>query len=244
MQTFGIFSTSLDEEFLTKQYIYINEDDEKIDVKKLKELLKKKRKTVAGTIFLYNPTMAPVGYNNNSKLAEQGFEFNGDYCELNMDNMCNIFYSAIKDDYKGKLIEIKYLFNLNKANIEPTPILEELDSDLDRYNSSQLTRYDKELNYQDYLNISLNGKFVFFAWGHKFDRHHKAIIAYVKSITAQVKKLGKQIAFMHDNNYDANECEEIGYFLSPVALGKAKDLRVNAFKKAFSTNPPSIQKIG
>ena len=244
MQTFGIFSTSLDVEFLTKHYIYINENDEKIDIAQFEELLKRKRKTVAGTIFLYNPTMSPIGYNNNSTLAEQGYEFDGNYCELNMEAITNLLASAIKNEYRGKLIEIKYLFNINKANIEPTPILEEFDADLDRYTSSQLTRFDKELNYQDYLNIRLNGKFVFFAWGHKFDRHHKAIIAYVKGITAQVEKLAKEIAFMHDNNYDADECKEIGYFLSPLASGKAKDTRANTLKKAFSTNPPSIKKIG
>lgn len=242
MQAFGKFSTSFDVEYLVEQYIYIPEDSEIIDVKALEELLSKKRKSVAGTIFLYNPTISPVGYNTNSKLADQGYEFDGKFCELNFDNNCNLFASAIKDGYKGKLIEIKYLFNINKPNIEPTPILEEFDADLDKYTSNQLTRYDKGLNYHDYLNIRLSGKFVFFGSGNKFDRHHKHIITYARNLAAQAKKLGKEIAFMHDNNHDAIESEEGAYFLPPIASGKFKDVRANAFKKAFSKFPPQIIK--
>ncbi|HEY9204274.1 MAG TPA: hypothetical protein VIM82_08090 [Sulfurimonas sp.] len=242
MQAFGKFSTSFDVEYLVEQYIYIPEGDEIIDVDKLEEMLGKRRKTVAGTIFLYNPTIAPVGYNTNSKLASQGYEFDGKFCELSFDNNCNLFASAIKDGYRGKLIEIKYLFNINKPNIEPTPILEEFDADLDKYTSNQLTRYDKELNYQDYLNIRLSGKFVFFGSGNKFDRHHKNIIAYARNLAAQAKKLGKEIAFMYDNNHDAQESEEGAYFLPPIATGKFKDVRANAFKKAFSKFPPQVVK--
>lgn len=242
LQTFGKFSTNLDIEYIAEHYIYIPKDDEIIDVSQLEEMLKKKRKTVIGTIFLYNPTISPIGYNCNSKLASQGYAFDGEYCELNFDNNCNLFASAIKNGYKGNLIEIKYLFNLNRPNIEPTPILEEFDADLDKYTSNQLTRYDKELNYHDYPNIRLSGKFVFFASGNKFDRHHKNIIAYARNISAQAAKLGKEIAFMHDNNYDAPESQELAYFLPPIATGKLKDVRANAFKKAFSSFPPSIIK--
>ncbi|WP_455755921.1 hypothetical protein [Sulfurimonas sp.] len=248
MQTFGIFSTNFDHEYLTKHYIYINEKDEnrediKISIQDLKNLLKKKSKNVAGTIFLYNPTISPVGYNNNSLLEEQGFEYSDDFDELNFNDMMNIFSKSIRDGYRGKLIEIKYLFNLNKANIEPTPILEELDADLDKYNTNQLTRYDKTLNYQDYLNMSLNGKFVYFASGHKYDRHHKEIIKYARNIAAQAVKLGKDVYFTHDNNYDADECIDVAYFLSPLAVGKIKEKRINAFQNAFRTYPPTIQKI-
>ena len=248
MQTFGKFSTNFDHEYLTKHYIYINEKDDsrediKISVQELKVLLKKKSKNVAGTIFLYNPTISPVGYNNDSPLAEQGLDFKDEFLELNFNDTINLFSKSIRDGYRGKLIEIKYLFNLNKANIEPTPILEELDSDLDRYNSTQLTRYDKQLNYHNYLTMSLNGKFVYFASGHKYDRHHKEIISYARNISKQALKLGKEIAFTHDNNYDPDECIELSYFLAPIASGKIKEKRSNTFKNAFRTNPPSIQKI-
>ena len=243
MQAFGKFSTSFDTEYLTQQYIYIPQDNELIDTAQLDEMLKKKRKSVIGTIFLYNPTISPIGYNNNSSLESQGYKFDDKFHELNFDNNCGLFSSSIKDGYRGKLIEIKYLFNLNRANIEPTPILEVFDADLDKYTSNQLTRFDKELNYQDYLNIRLNGKFVFFASGNKFDRHHKNIIAYARNIVAQVAKLGKDISFMYDNNYDEVESQELAYFLPPIATGKFRDVRANAFKKAFSTFPPKIVKI-
>lgn len=244
MQAFGKFSTKLDLEYVQEQYIYIQEDDETIDAQQLEQMLKKKRKTVAGTIFLYNPTIAPVGYKDNASLESQGYEFDGNFSELDFDKNCGLFSSAIKDGYRGKLIEIKYLFGLNKPNIEPTPILEEFDGDLDRYTSNQLTRYDKELNYQDIPNIRLSGKFVFFGSGNKYDRHHKSIIIYARALAEQVKKLGKEIAFMHDNNYDAQESQERAYFLPPTAGGKLRDIRANAFKKSFSTNPPTIIKIG
>ncbi|EDZ62578.1 hypothetical protein SMGD1_2857 [Sulfurimonas gotlandica GD1] len=248
MQTFGKFSTNFDQEYLTKHYIYINEKDENredilIDINDLEEMLKKKRKTVAGTIFLYNPTISPVGFNTNSLLAKQGFVFDDKFHELNFNDMMNLFSKSIRDGYRGKLLEIKYLFGLNRGNIEPTPILEELDADLDKYNSNQLTRFDKQLNYQDYLNLSLNGKFVYFGSGHKHDRHHKEIIAYARNIAAQAVKLGKEIYFTHDNNYAASECVDVAYFLAPLAVGKIKEKRINAFKNAFRTNPPTIQKL-
>lgn len=242
MQAFGKFSTSFDMEYLIEQYIYIQESDETIDIAQLEKMLENRRKTVAGTIFLYNPTIAPIGYNCNTKLASQGYKFDQKYHELNFDNYCNLFASAIKDGYRGKLIEIKYLFGLNKPNIEPTTVLEEFDADLDKYTSNQLTRYDKYLNYHDYLNIRLSGKFVFFGSGNKFDKHHKNIIAYARNLAAQAKKLGKDVAFMYDNNYDAQESQDMAYFLPPIATGKFKDVRANAFKKAFSTYPPSIVK--
>jgi len=249
MQVFGSFATKHDLEYISQHYIYINEKNEDrtdklITLEEFEGMLKKKRKTVAGTIFLYNPTIAPVGYNNDSLLAEQGFEFDDKFHELKFNDMMNLFSASIRDGYRGKLIEIKYLFNLNKHNIEPTPILEEFDADLDRYTSSQLTRYDKELNYQDYLNIRLSGKFVYFGSGHKFDRHHKEIIKYARNIASQAVKLGKIVSFTHDNNYDADECVELAYFLAPLAAGKIREKRINAFKNAFRTSPPSIQKLG
>jgi hypothetical protein len=243
MQAFGKFSTNHDIEYLTEHYVYIPQDEELIDIQQLETLLKNKRKTVAGTLFFYNPTMAPVGYDTLTRLADQGYVFDNNYCELNLDEMSHLLANATKKEYKGKLLELKYLFNLNRANIEPTPILEEFESDLDRYTSNQLTRYDKNMNYQDYLNIRLSGKFVFFGCGHKHDRHHKSIIAYARNIAAQAEKLGKEISFMYDNTLDEKESKETAYFLSPLATGKLRIVRANAFKNAFRTNPPTIQRI-
>lgn len=243
LQAFGKFFTKFDHEYLKEHYIYIPKEDEQITVTELEEMLKNRRKTVIGTIFLYNPALAPVGYNTNTRLSAQGYIFDEKFCSISLESHFHLFASALKDEnYKGKLVEIKYLFSLNRPDIEPTSVLETFDDDLDKYPSAQLTRYDKELNYQDYLNIRLNGKFVFFAWGNKFDRHHKHIIAYAKNIAAQAVKLGKAIGFMHDANYDAPEALEMGLFLPALATGKFKDLRANAFKKAFSSFPPTIIK--
>jgi hypothetical protein len=244
MQIFGKYSTNFDMDYLVEHYIYLNENDEdKITTDELQNMLKKKRKTVAGTIILYNPETSPIGFKLSRFLQDDGFDEYDEFVSLNEDAMSFVINAGLKKEYKGKLVEIKYLFNLNRENIQPTPILEEFDADLDKFNSNQLTRYDKELNYLDVPNIRLSGKFVFFGCGHKYDRHHKAIIAYARALSAQVQKLDKNIVFMHDNNYDADEALEIAYFLSPLATGKAKEKRANGFKDAFRTNPPTIQKI-
>jgi len=244
MQIFGKYSTNFDMDYLVEHYIYLNENDEdRITTDDLQNMLKKKRKTVAGTIILYNPETSPVGFKLSRFLQDDGFDEYDEFVSLNEDAMSFVINAGLKKEYKGKLVEIKYLFNLNRENIQPTPILEEFDADLDKFNSNQLTRYDKELNYLDVPNIRLSGKFVFFGCGHKYDRHHKAIIAYARALSAQVQKLDKNIVFLHDNNYDADEALEIAYFLSPLATGKAKEKRANGFKDAFRTNPPTIQKI-
>jgi hypothetical protein len=249
MQTFGKYATNFDHEYLVEHYIYINEKDEenqdiKISTDDLNQLLKKKRKTNAGTIFLYNPFIVPIGYKNDKTLHEQGFEFDDKFHELQFNDVLNIFSKSIRDGYRGKLIEIKYLFNLNKQNVENSShILDEFDSDLDRYYSQQLTRYDKTLNYHDYLNIRLSGKFVFFATGHKYDKRYQEIVFYARNIAKQATKLGKEVVFMHDNNYDSDECIDLAYFLSPIASGKMREVRANTFANSFRTNPPTIKKI-
>ena len=244
MQVFGKFSTNFDMDYLVEHYIYINEDeDEKITTDDLKNMLKKKRKTVAGTIFLYNPEVSPTGYKLSRFLQDDGFDKYDEFVALNETPKDYVLNAGLKQHYKGRLVEIKYLFTYNRENIEPTPILEEFDADLDKFTSSQFTRYDKKLNYLDIPNIRLSGKFVFFGIGHKYDRHHKAIIAYARALSAHVQKLDKEVVFMHDNNYDKDECKEIAYFLSPFATGKAREKRANGFKEVFKTNPPQITKI-
>ena len=106
MQTFGKFATNFDHDYVTKHYIYINEKDEdrediKINLNDLKKMLKKKSKTVAGTIFLYNPTISPIGFDNNSSLTDQGFEFNDEFHELNFNDMMNLFSKSVRDGYRG-----------------------------------------------------------------------------------------------------------------------------------------------
>ncbi len=244
MQLFGKFSTNFDMDYLVEHYIYINEnDDDILTVAELEQKLKKKRKHVAGTIFLYNPEVSPRGYKMSRFLQEDGFNRYDEFVELNETQKDHIINAALKENYKGKLVEIKYLFNYNRENIEPTSVLEEFDTDIDKLISTQLTRYDRELNYLDIPNIRLSGKFVFLGMGHKYDRHHKNIIAYAQALSNQVHKLDKEVVFMYDNNYDIDECRQIAYYLSPFANGKMKELRAQGLKKVFATQPPQIVKI-
>jgi len=243
MQAFGKYKTTFENEYLTQQFIYINSDEEKITIDELEQMLKKKRKTVAGTMIFYNPAIAPIGYNMDSSLSEQGFEFDDNFHELKSVDVHHLIYQAMKKEYKGKLVEIKYLFNLNKENVQSTTIIDKFEIDLDRYTSEQLTIFDKELNYQDYLNIRLTGKFVFFGSGHKYDKEYTHTFTYSKNLAQQALKLGKKVLYIHDRNYNEDECIEQAYFLDPIATGKARTTRAAAFKKMFSTNPAEVQRI-
>lgn len=244
MQIFGKLQTNFDMDYLTEHYIYFNKDNEStIEVQELESMLQKRRKHICGTIFLYNPEVSPRGYKMSRFLAEDGFDEYDKFVALNENAMSFVINAALKKEYAGKLVEIKYLFNYNRENIEPTPILEELDADLDKLNSNQFTRYDKTLNYLDIPNVRLSGKFVFLGMGHKYDRHHKAIIAYARALSEQVHKLDKLVLFMYDNNYDADEAAQRAYFLSPLATGKAKEKRANGIKEVFKTTPHQIVKI-
>jgi len=244
MQIFGKFITSFDMDFLAEHYIYIGGDEEeKITEEDLANMLKKKRKHVCGTIFLYNPVHSPVGYKLSHFLQEEGFDKYGEYVALNETPMSYVINGGLKKEYTGKLVEIKYLFTYNRDNIAPTPIIEEFDADIDKLTSGQFTRYDRDLNYIDIPNVRLSGKFVFFGMGSKYDRHHKAILSYAKALSAQVQKLDKTIVFLHDRNYDADEALEIAYFHSPEATGKMKEIRANAFKEVFKTVPPQVVKL-
>jgi hypothetical protein len=244
MQIFGKFSTNFDMDYLVEHYIYFDSDDKKIDIDELNTMLKKRRKHVAGTVILYNPEVSPVGFKKVSRfLQDDGFDKYDEFVELNENAMSFVLNAGLKENYAGKLVEIKYLFNYNRENIEPTMVLEEFDADLDKFTSSQLTRYDKTLNYLDIPNIRLTGKFVFLGMGHKYDRHHKAIIAYARALSQQVQKLDKTIVFMYDNNYDEDETLQRAYFLSPLAVGKVKDKRANGFKEVFKTIPPCVVKL-
>jgi len=231
-------------DYLSEHYIYISGDeDEKISVNDLEQMLKKKRKSVCGTIFLYNPEQTPVGYKMSRFLQDDGFVRYGEYVPLNEDPTSYIINAGLKEHYRGKLVEIKYLFSYNRENIAPTPIIEEFDADLDKLTSEQLTRYDRNLNYIDVPNVRLSGKFVFFGMGSKYDRHHKAIIAYARALSAQVQKLDKSIVFLYDKNYDLEEALEIAYFIHPYATGKMKEVRANAFKEVFKTIPPQSVRL-
>lgn len=237
MQAFGKFATEHDLEYLVEHYLYFNAPDEKISVDDLEAMLKKKNKTVAGTLFLYNPAMAPAGYNTDTTLAKQGYDFDGRYTELQFGKLMDIFQSRIKG-YEGRLIEVKYLFNYNRPDIEPTTVLETFNEDIEKLPSFQHTRFSRELNYHDVKNIRLSGKFVFFAWGTRFDRHHTYIHSYAKAIFEQSNKIGKASAYIYDPTMKRAYSEEEVRFLHPVAAGKLKTKVTEALARAFGTNPP------
>ena len=245
MQTFGKFLTNFDMDYLGEHYIYIRaEEDEKITVEDLEAMLQKKRKTVCGTIFLYNPEHSPLGYKMSRFLQNDGFDEYGKFVALNPDPLSFVINAGLKKEYRGKLVEIKYLFSYNRENIAPTPIIEEFDADLDKLTSEQLTRYDRNLNYLDVANLRLSGKFVFFGMGSNYDRHHKAIKAYARGLSAHVQKLDKTVVFIYDRNYTYEEALARAYFIDPNATGKMKDIRANAFKEVFKTNPPQVIRLG
>jgi hypothetical protein len=244
MQIFGKFITNFDMDYLAEHYIYISGDeDEKISVEELEAMLAKKRKTVCGTIFLYNPEQSPVGYKMSRFLQNDGFSDYGKFVPLNPDPMSFIINAGLKKEYRGKLVEIKYLFTYNRENIAPTPIIEEFDADLDKLTSEQYTRYDRDLNYLDIPNIRLSGKFVFFGMGSNYDRHHKAIKAYARALSAHVQKLDKTVLFIYDRNYTYEEALARAYFIDPNATGKMREIRANAFKEVFKSVPPQVVRL-
>jgi len=238
MQVFGKFKEIHDLEYLVKSYIYIplldeNNEDLEIDADQVNILLKKKNKNVAGTVFLYNPCTAPKDLKVTEKLVNQGFRFDDKFYEVHIENEVRILGRNLKR-YRGQLVEIKYLFNYNKENIEPTSVLEVFDMDLGKLNSNQLTVFAKNDNFHDAKNISYNGKFIFFAWGHKFDRHHNEISLYASNIAQWAKKSGKEIGFIYDRVKDEADSFEYTRFFKPVSFGKLRLVIPPAIETVFS----------
>jgi len=237
MQFFGKFKEVHDLEYIIKSYLYIpfkddNNEDINIDIAQLNILLKKKNKNIAGTVFLYNPSTAPIGYKNDEKLIYQDFRIDDKFYELNVDDATRKIGRGLKK-YQGKLIEIKYLFTYNKKDIQPTSTLEVFDMDLEKLHTNLLTVFAKDDNFHNYKNISYNGKFIFFAWGHKFDRHHTNISLYASNIANWAKKSGKEIGFIYDGVMDKNDSFEYTRFIHPVAFGKLKLLIAPAINAVF-----------
>jgi hypothetical protein len=238
MQVFGKFKEIHDLEYLVKSYLYIplkdeNNEDIEISRDELELLLKKKNKTVAGTVFLYNPCTAPIDLKISEKLINQGFRFDDKYYEVHVENEVRVMGRNFRR-YRGKLIELKYLFNYNKENIEPTAVLEVFDMDLGKLQTNQLTVFAKNDNFHDVRNISYNGKFIFFAWGHKIDRHHSEIALYASNIAQWAKKSGKEIGFIYDRVKDEEDSFEYTRFFKPASFGKLKTVIPPAIESVFS----------
>jgi hypothetical protein len=247
MQVFGKFKEVHDLEYMVKSYIYIpnkdeNNEDILIDTEQLELLLKKKNKNVEGTVFLFNPNTVPIDMKKNEKLSYQGFKFTDKFHEVQIENEVRILGRALKK-LRGKLIEIKYLFTYNKENIEPTSVLEVFNMDLEKLQTNQLTVFAKKDNFHDAKNISYNGKFIFFAWGHKFDRHHSDISLYASNIAQWAKKSGKDIGFLYDGVKDAEGSFEYTRFFKPTSFGKLRLIIPTAIETLFSKDKVSPYRI-
>lgn len=242
MQIFGKYKTNFDMDYLVEHYIYFNESDEQISVDDLESMLKKKRKHVVGTIFLQNPETSPKGMKICKFLQEEGFDKYDQFIELSDNSVSHVINAGMKKVYPGKLVEIRYLFNYNREGLHDATI-DLFEKDIDKLNSMQLTHFDRELNYIDFSDIRLTGKFVFFGMGHKYERLHKMVPFYAISLVEHVKKLDKQIVFIYDKNYDEEEAMKIAYFISPSMSGKLKDTVANAFKEVFAEIPPKTVRL-
>lgn len=242
MQYFGILETKYEEVFLTSSYLYFNKDDEEITQKELKQLIKTnkdRKKNIAGTIFLYNPTVTPVGYDSNKFLLEQDFDKFDEYIELKCENYITTFKQAMAVQCKGKLVEIKNLFNLVEENIDASQLLMKFNEDLETYNSSQNTEFDRDIMYLDAQTIVPNGKFVFFAWGEKInDKEFININEYAKLIYERTVQMGKKVAFVYKKEKTLAGSIDLLQFASPSQYSKYKHAIGHSIRKSFENNPP------
>lgn len=241
MQYFGVIETKYEEIFLTSSFLYFNKENENINSKELKQMIKTnkdRKKNIAGTIFLYNPVITPLGYDSNTFLLDQDFDEFDEYIELKQENYITLFKQALSKNYEGKLVEIKNLFNLNEKNIDASQLLMKFNSDLETYNSSQNTEFDREIMYFDAQTFIPSGKFVFFAWGEKINsKEFPYIDNYARTIYQRVVQMGKNAVFVYKKEKTKNWCEEHLQFASPLQIGKYKHAISHSTKKAFEQIP-------
>ena len=69
----------------------------------------------------------------------------------------------MRDSCEGKIVEIKKSFNLIEQNIDASNLLSKFNEDIEKYNSSQNTEFERDLMYLDAQNLIPSGKFVYFA---------------------------------------------------------------------------------
>ena len=241
MQFFGKHETRFDREFLVESYLYFNEENEELTPKEFEQKIKNrklKKKNIAGTIFMYNPFYYPVGFDEKKKLSDQGFEFDGEFQNLKMEREITVFKQNIKG-YEGKIIQIKYLFNLNIKNIDTDEILMTTNDDVEMLATEQLTRFDRDLNYLDINNLELNGKFVLFAWGSKINpKEFVYIHDYAKSVYEKCIQMQKNVIFVYKRSTQKNYAIDNLQFLHPIGSGRFKDRLPDAFAEAFGPTPP------
>jgi hypothetical protein len=244
MQYFGSYELKFEKEFLTQSYFYVPYEDEILDIKEFKSKIKTqkyKKKNIAGTIIMYNPFIYPIGYDENKYLEEQNFDFDQGFVELKIEREMTLLKQSLvqTDAYKGKIIEIKFLFNLNTYNIDRSELLMSFNADCELLNTNQLTIYDKKCNYTDVANITYNGKFVFFAWGHKINsKEFLYVNNYAKSFYDKAIKMQKKISFVFRKSTRDNYAIEHIQFLHPIQTGRFSSNINSAVKRCFKTVPP------
>lgn len=242
MQYFGTIETKYEEVFLTSSYLYFNNEDEEITSKELKQMMKTnkdRKRNIAGTIFLYNPIITPVGFDSNSFLLDQNFDMFGEVIELKQENYITVFKQALNENYKGKIVEIKNLFNLNEKSIDAASLLTKFNSDLEKYNSLQNTEFDRDIMYFDAQEFIPSGKFVFFAWGEKINAKEFVFINnYAQTIFRRCLDMGKKVAFVYKKEKTQEWCEDHIQFASPYTISKYKHAISHSIKKSFEEVPP------
>ncbi len=242
MQYFGQYVNEFDEEFLTESYLYFKkEDEEDLTIPQFKELIKTqklKKKNIAGTIIMYNPYYYPIGYDNKKSLTSQDFDFDSGFQHLAIEKEIAMFRAKIKG-YEGQLVEIRTLFNLNIKKIDVPEILVSLNDDAEKLNTNQYTKFHKESNYIDLNSFKINGKFVFFAWGHKINQNEFInIYNYAKNIYDKCIQMQKKIAFVFRKSTQEEYAREHFHFLHPLDGHKLQYRMPDALEKVFSTHPP------
>jgi hypothetical protein len=244
MQYFGNYELGFDKEFLTESYFYIPYEDEILDIKEFKnkiKTLKDKKKNIAGTIVMYNPFVYPIGYDEKKYLLDQNYDFEQGFVELKIEREMTLLKQSLvqTDAYKGKLVQIRFLFNLNTYNIDRTELLMSFNSDCELLNTNQLTLYHKQYNYTDLSNITLNGKFVFFAWGHKINKKEFLYVNdYALAFYEKATQMQKKISFVFRKSTREKYAIEHLQFLHPIQTGRFSSNMNSAVKSCFKTIPP------
>ena len=159
--------------------------------------------------------------------------------ELKGESYITIFKHAMRDQCKGKIVEIKNLFNLIEKNIDIPVLLEKFNNDLESYNSFQTTQFDRDIMYVDAANFIPNGKFVFFCWGDKIkEKEFPYINDYAKVIYENALKLGKKVAYVYKKEKTEQGSIEFLQFSNPSQNQKYKASISSAIKKSFEQFPP------
>lgn len=245
MQYFGVLETKYEELFLTSSYMYFNYDDKEISANDLKKMLKTnkdKKKNIIGTVFLYNPLVTPKGYDSNSFLLEQDFDEYEEMVELKVEGITTILKNAMEGKCKGKIVEIKHLFNLVEKNINVQNLLLKFDHDLEKYYTRQNTEFDRDIMYLDCQNIIPKGKFVFFAWGDKISQKTLTFIrVYANTLFNRSEDMGKNVSFVYKAEKGIENSKYLLQFSNPVENYKFKNSISNAIKKSFEEFPPTPQ---